>query len=192
MADSILITGAKRGIGLEMTRRAAAAGHYMTTACCTPDLADELNSLAANSGDKISFISVKVRDEESIRVVAAKVRNLDLIVCNAGTLKTRGGLNYDSHTTENVAEPLITIAASIFLTIRHFTSNLKNNSAPRIAVISSQVGSSTHAGTTAIRVNGGSPIYRATEAAATNLARSIALELAAEGIAVGAYHPGWV
>ena len=27
MADSILITGANRGIGLEMTRQAAAAGH---------------------------------------------------------------------------------------------------------------------------------------------------------------------
>ena len=36
------------------------------------------------------------------------------------------------------------------------------------------------------------PIYRATKAAATNLARSMALELADDGIAVGAYHPGWV
>lgn len=192
MADSILITGANRGIGLEMTRQAAAAGHYVTAACRTPDMADELNSLAANSGDKISVIGVEVRDEESIRAAAAKVGNLDLIVCNAGTLKTRGGLNDDSHTTENISESLMTNIAGVFFTIRHFTSNLKNSSAPRIAVISSQVGSSTHAGTTAIRVNGGSPIYRATKAAATNLARSVALELAAEGIAVGAYHPGWV
>ena len=35
-------------------------------------------------------------------------------------------------------------------------------------------------------------MYRATKAAATNLARSMALELADQGIAVGAYHPGWV
>ena len=66
MADSILITGANRGIGLEMTRQAAAAGNYVTAACRTPDMADELNSLAANSGDKISVIGVEVRDEESV------------------------------------------------------------------------------------------------------------------------------
>ncbi len=52
-------------------------------------------------------------------------------------------------------------------------------------MISSQMGSSARAGSNA-------PIYRATKAAATNLARSMALELADDGIAVGAYHPGWV
>ena len=36
------------------------------------------------------------------------------------------------------------------------------------------------------------PIYRASKAAATNLARSMAAELAPQGVAVGAYHPGWV
>ena len=35
-------------------------------------------------------------------------------------------------------------------------------------------------------------IYRASKAAATNLARSLAIELAPRKIAVGAYHPGWV
>jgi NAD(P)-dependent dehydrogenase (short-subunit alcohol dehydrogenase family) len=35
-------------------------------------------------------------------------------------------------------------------------------------------------------------LYRASKAAATNLARNLAAELAGRGIAVGAYHPGWV
>jgi NAD(P)-dependent dehydrogenase (short-subunit alcohol dehydrogenase family) len=35
-------------------------------------------------------------------------------------------------------------------------------------------------------------MYRASKAAATNLARSLAVELASQNIAVGAYHPGWV
>ena len=39
MADRILITGANRGIGLEMTRQAAAAGHQVTAACRKPDKA---------------------------------------------------------------------------------------------------------------------------------------------------------
>jgi NAD(P)-dependent dehydrogenase (short-subunit alcohol dehydrogenase family) len=40
--------------------------------------------------------------------------------------------------------------------------------------------------------NGGSYIYRASKAAATNLGRNLATDLAPRGIAVGIYHPGWV
>ncbi|MDC3234497.1 SDR family NAD(P)-dependent oxidoreductase [Candidatus Puniceispirillum sp.] len=42
------------------------------------------------------------------------------------------------------------------------------------------------------RAGSNAPIYIASKAAATNLARSLAIELAPRGIAVGAYHPGWV
>jgi len=185
MADHILITGANRGIGLEMTGQAATAGHHVTAACRTPHEADELNVLAANSGGRITVIGIEVRDEGSVRAAAAGVGGLDLVVCNAGTLNARGGLTDPGHTPENIAESLMTNIAGVFFTARHFAGHLECSAAPRIAVISSQMGSSERAGTTA-------PIYRATKAAATNLVRSIALELADDGIAVGAYHPGWV
>jgi NAD(P)-dependent dehydrogenase (short-subunit alcohol dehydrogenase family) len=42
------------------------------------------------------------------------------------------------------------------------------------------------------RAPGGSYIYRASKAAATNLGRNLATDLAPRGIAVGIYHPGWV
>jgi NAD(P)-dependent dehydrogenase (short-subunit alcohol dehydrogenase family) len=42
------------------------------------------------------------------------------------------------------------------------------------------------------RAPGGAYIYRASKAAATNLARNLAVDLKPRGIAVGAYHPGWV
>ncbi len=42
------------------------------------------------------------------------------------------------------------------------------------------------------RAPGGSYIYRASKAAALNLGRNLAADLAPEGIAVGIYHPGWV
>ena len=184
MTDRILITGANRGIGLEMTRQAAAAGHHVTAACRTPGSADALNELAAGH-DNVTVIGMEVRDEDSVRAAAATVGGLDLIICNAGTLNARGGLTDPGHTPENIAESLMTNIAGVFFTARHFAGHLKGSAAPRIAVISSQMGSSERAGTTA-------PIYRATKAAATNLARSMALELAEDGIAVGAYHPGWV
>ena len=82
MADRILITGANRGIGLEMTRQAAAAGHQVTAACRKPDKADELNALAADSSGRITVIGMEVRDEDSVRAAAAHVGGLDLVVCN--------------------------------------------------------------------------------------------------------------
>ena len=42
------------------------------------------------------------------------------------------------------------------------------------------------------RAPGGAYVYRASKAAALNVARNLSRDLARDGIAVGAYHPGWV
>ena len=197
MPQRILITGANRGIGLEMTRQALARGDSVTAACRTPDRADALNALAGGHDGRLAVIAMEAREEDSVRSAAAACGPLDLIVANAGTLNARGGLTDPGHTQDNIAESLMTNVAGVFFTARHFLVRLHDGAAarqegthghdmpPRIAVISSQMGSSERAGTTA-------PLYRATKAAATNLARSMALELAGDGIAVGAWHPGWV
>ena len=62
----------------------------------------------------------------------------------------------------------------------HYPAVTAASTPGKFAVISSQMGSSTRSGTSA-------PIYRASKAAATNLARSLALELAPDGVAVGAW-----
>ena len=193
MTQRILITGANRGIGLEMTRGALARGDVVSAACRTPDKAAALDELAAAHGDALTIIGLEARCEASVQAAAAALAApLDLVVANAGTMNARGGLTDPGHTEENIADSLMTNIAGVFFTARHFLAHLKAGAdtraggiIPRIAVISSQMGSSERAGTTA-------PIYRATKAAATNLARSMALELADDGIAVGAWHPGWV
>jgi NAD(P)-dependent dehydrogenase (short-subunit alcohol dehydrogenase family) len=63
--------------------------------------------------------------------------------------------------------------------------NLRQGKQSRIAIISSQMGSST-------RASGGSYIYRASKAAAVNLGRNLARDLVSEHIVLGIYHPGWV
>ena len=193
MTQRILITGANRGIGLEMTRRALARGDSVIAACRVPDKAAALDELAAAHGDALTIIGLEARSEASVQAAAAALAApLDLVVANAGTMNARGGLTDAGHTEDNIADSLMTNIAGVFFTARHFLANLQAGAdsraagiIPRIAVISSQMGSSERAGTNA-------PIYRATKAAATNLARSMALELAGDGIAVGAYHPGWV
>ena len=192
MTQRILITGANRGIGLEMTTQALARGDTVIAACRTPENATALDDLAAAHGEALTIIRMEAREEASVQAAAAIAGPIDLLVANAGTMNARGGLTDAGHTQDNIADSLMTNIAGVFFTARHFLANLKNGAAdrdagiiPRIAVMSSQMGSSERAGTSA-------PIYRATKAAATNLARSMALELAEDGIAVGAYHPGWV
>ena len=115
-------------------------------------------------------------------------------------MNARGGLTDPGHTQDNIAESLMTNIAGVYFTVRAFlphllmTAETKTTDSDttkadamigRIAIISSIMGSQTLSAANA-------PIYRASKAAATNLARSFAVELAPRGIAVGAYHPGWV
>jgi NAD(P)-dependent dehydrogenase (short-subunit alcohol dehydrogenase family) len=80
---------------------------------------------------------------------------------------------------------MMTNVAGIFFTVRAFLSRLEQAEEPKIAIVSSIMASSE-------RAPGGSYIYRASKAAATNLARNLAIDLKEQGIAVGPYHPGWV
>ncbi len=72
----------------------------------------------------------------------------------------------------------------VFLTVQSLLPNLRAG-AGKIAIIASQMGSST-------RANGGSYIYRASKAAAVESGPQSGVDLATDGIAVGIYHPGWV
>ena len=193
----ILITGANRGIGLEMTRQAAQRADRVIAACRHPDDAAELQKLAAEDGLQIDIIGMDVADYSAVAAAASQIASnitsaLDLVVANAGQMNARGGLQDPGHTQDNIAASLMTNVAGVFFTARHFLPHLRaaasnggTNNVAKLAVISSQMGSSTRAGISA-------PIYRASKAAATNLARSLSLELAPDNIAVGAWHPGWV
>lgn len=190
-ARRVMITGANRGIGLELTRQSAAMGDEVIACCRTPMEATALMALARET-DQISILGLDVRIERDMKPIAVGLgRRLDLLVCNAGVLSGRGGVLDPEQDSRTVEDTLMTNVGGVFFTARHFLPHLlagseERGDAPgRLAIVSSQMGSSTRAGGSAI-------MYRASKAAATNLARSLAVELADRNIAVGAYHPGWV
>jgi NAD(P)-dependent dehydrogenase (short-subunit alcohol dehydrogenase family) len=82
------------------------------------------------------------------------------------------------------ADSFATNVAGVFHTVQAFLPQLRA-ARGKVAIISSAMGSDN-------RAPGGSYIYRASKAAALNLGRNLATDLAHEGIAVGIYHPGWV
>ncbi|MEM6441541.1 MAG: SDR family NAD(P)-dependent oxidoreductase [Pseudomonadota bacterium] len=175
----ILVTGASRGIGAEMTRQALARG-------------DEVVAVVRHFGSEVpQGAERRVADVTSPEALAGLARGLeggaplDLLICNAGVYEGRGRIGDPVFPADAWARTFAANVAGVFLTAEALLPLMR---APggKIAVISSRMGSN------AASRSGGSYIYRASKAAATNLASNLALDLADRGIAVGAYHPGWV
>ena len=179
MAKTTLITGANRGIGLEMARQAAARGDRVLAGTRKPNV-PELHGI-----EGVEVLTFDVSDADALAAVAAKTGPIDLLICNAGQLRARGGLDDPEHTREVWDSVLTTNITGVLFTVRAFLPRLAEAPGAKIAVLSSIMASSE-------RAPGGSYLYRASKAAATNLARNLAVDLKDQGIAVGAYHPGWV
>ncbi|SIN81662.1 SDR family oxidoreductase [Vannielia litorea] len=171
-----LVTGASRGIGLELARRLTAHGPVIGT--CR-DAAPEVDGLA--------WAQVEMTDPAAIAALPDHLEGapLERLVCNAGIYPDKGQNLATGFPPEMWAESFAVNVTAAFLAVQALLPNLRAATAPRIALISSQMASDT-------RAPGGSYIYRASKAALLNLGRNLAADLKHEGIAVGIYHPGWV
>jgi NAD(P)-dependent dehydrogenase (short-subunit alcohol dehydrogenase family) len=186
MPKTTLITGANRGIGLAMARLATKRGDRVLAAARRPGAALALADLARRNRN-VSVLNLDVTDPEEMAAAAAAIEDapIDLLICNAGQYVARGGFDDPEYTYDAWHTMMMTNVAGIFFTVRAFLPRLARAAEPKIAIVSSIMASSE-------RAPGGSYIYRASKAAATNLARNLAIDLKEQGVAVGAYHPGWV
>ncbi|MEM1160429.1 MAG: SDR family oxidoreductase [Pseudomonadota bacterium] len=177
MAQTTVICGASRGIGLEMARQASARGDVVFATARRPS--DELDAVSA------TVLTCDVTDEASLKAAAAAIAGpVDLLVCNAGIFRGRGGMDAEDTGADAWAEVLMTNVAGPFLAVRAFLPKMRQPG-DSVAIVSSIMASSGQA-------PGGAYLYRASKAGATNVARNLASDLQHQGIAVGAYHPGWV
>ena len=167
----VLVTGASRGIGRALHDLYAERG------------AAVIGTARAPEG---GMMRLDVADPASHAALARALegRALEVVVCNAGVNPDRGMALAD-YTAEVMAASFAVNATGVLLTVRALMPNLRAGARPRVAIVSSQLGSSEIA-------SGGSYAYRASKAAATNIGRNLAVDLARDGIAVGVYHPGWV
>ena len=168
---TIVITGASRGIG------AGLAEYYRAQGV----------DVAGTSRSPMADITLDVTLPRSHTDMAAALgdKAVELLVCNAGVYLDKGDDIESGYGADLWAQSFATNVTGVFLSIQALLPHLRRANNPRIAIISSQMGSSEIA-------SGSSYIYRSSKAAALNLGRNLAVDLKAEGIAVGIYHPGWV
>jgi len=187
VADTAMITGANRGIGLEFVRQYAANGWTVIATARDPATAKDLTALAAKNA-KIKVEKLDVADPASIGALAAKYKGqpIDVLVNNAGAFgerqaQTFGSLDLDAFRdvmTVNVFGPLKVSEA--------FAGNVAAGRQKKIAVISSELGSIA-------KNRGSSALYYGSSKAAVNyVMKALADHMRGQGISVGIYMPGGV
>lgn len=177
---TILITGAGRGLGLELARQYAQAG--WTVIGTVRDDAGEvaLAKLGARA------LSVDVTDFPAVKRLAQALGGapLDVLLCNAGVIGRRGAGfgSFDFADWEAMLRVNLLGAAAV---IEALAGNVAASGRKTIAVMSSRLGSIAE-------TSGMTLPYAASKAALNLLARGLAATLAPRGIVVVALSPGWV
>jgi NAD(P)-dependent dehydrogenase (short-subunit alcohol dehydrogenase family) len=183
---TVLITGASRGLGLELACQYADDGWRVHATCRRPDDAPALAQLAARHPDAVRVRSLDVADHEQLQRFAAALDEpaLDLVISNAGWSR-RGPTLADVHYAD--FELAMRINAYATLTLAQlFEDRLAASRLRTLVAISSQMGS------IAENRAGGRYVYRSSKAALNMVVRSLAIDLAPRGIVVACLHPGWV
>lgn len=194
MKKSILISGANRGIGLELVKQYSAAGWQVYAACRAPELASELAKLAGGvaegSAGAIQVLPLDVSSEASLAAAGQMLKGeaLDILFSNAGVYgptKAAGAAlgAIDTEAWEQVFR--VNTVAPLKL-VETFLPCLEKGEEKKIAMMSSKMGS------IADNTSGGSYIYRSTKAALNAVTRSLAMDLSDRGFKVVCLHPGWV
>ncbi len=187
--QTILITGANRGIGLELTRQLLKDDSHIFASCRRPERADALKQLAQEQADRVTILPLDIDDDSSISgalaAVAAKTEALDLLVNNAGVSGDEQGRVMGQMTALGVSQVVSTNAVSPLILTQAFRGLLKEGANPRVVMISSGMGSLQ-------RADGSSYAYRMSKAAMNMAARVLAFDSAMSGVTTVTVNPGWV
>ena len=185
--QTVLITGANRGLGLEFCRQYADAGWRVLACCRNPAEAPALNRLADHY-TSLQIETLDVADFAQIDALSARLADakVDVLINNAGVYRDtqdRGFGNLDYQAWEmtlrvNTQAPVKMAEA--------FLPQLEHSDKKLIVAISSLMGSMTD------NTSGGSIFYRSSKAALNAAMKSLAIDLNPYSVGVLIFHPGWV
>lgn len=182
---TILITGANRGIGLELTRRYLDNGDSVIACCRAPKKASDLQELK-QAGATIEVHALEVTDSGTIAALkdAIGTRPIDILINNAGVIGPNRQSVMDMD-FDGFLEALNINTLAPLRMLQAFLPNLKAATQPKAITISSRMGSFTSIGTDRVA-------YRTSKSAVNRLMFAAAGDLKPDGIVVAVMHPGWV
>jgi NAD(P)-dependent dehydrogenase (short-subunit alcohol dehydrogenase family) len=180
---TVLITGANRGIGLELARQYHAAGWNVIGTARDPDAAKELEGL----GEDVSVAALDVTDRGSIQSLAKWLgdRPIDLLINNAG-VGDGGESSVPKIDAKKLAHVMQVNAIGPMLVTQALLPSLRAGKGRLIVSVTSVLGSIED------NTGGGYYGYRESKAALNMFMRSLAAELRSEKFICIPIHPGWV
>ena len=175
--STILISGAARGLGLELARQYAADGWRVI---------GTVRDAKARLPDGVEVHVADVTQPEQIRTVAKALKGtaLDILFCNAGIIGKRGMAlgSFDYASWDEVLRVNVLGAAAL---AEAFVDHVAASERKVIAMMSSRLGSIAEA-------SGMTLPYATSKAALNMLVKGLAATLGAKGVRVVALSPGWV
>lgn len=183
-----LVTGANRGIGLEVCRQLAEQGFTVLLGSRNKAKGEAAVQAAGQTASAIQSVQLDVTDRQSIErlrvLVEQQFGQLDVLVNNAAIL-------YDTWQQASsadlavVQQALDTNLFGAWRMCEAFLPLLRRSQHGRIVNVSSEAGSLAS-------MSGGTPAYSGSKTALNALTRMLAGELRNTGILVNSVCPGWV
>ncbi|HEU0030285.1 MAG TPA: SDR family oxidoreductase [Kofleriaceae bacterium] len=178
----VVVTGANRGIGLELARQLRARGDTVDAGVRDPAHAPELHAIAG-----VRVHRVDVTDQATVDALATALDGaaIDLVINNAGVY----GGSRQSLRGVDFADALHTFDINALGALRvslALLPHVRRGQGKKLVHVTSGMGSIEDNGT------GGFYAYRMSKAALNMMSRSLAVDLRPEGIASYVINPGWV
>ncbi len=183
---TILITGANRGIGLELSEQFAQDGWQVLACCRNPADATQLQTLGERDPD-IEIFALDVTDQQQISELAEQLadRPIDILLCNAGIYGPRGA-GFGAVDARDWLQVLEVNTVAPLMLAQALVAQVAASQQKLVAVMSSKMGSIAN------NSGGGQYIYRSSKTAVNQVVKSLSIDLAERGISAITLHPGWV
>ncbi|ELR11475.1 Short chain oxidoreductase [Acanthamoeba castellanii str. Neff] len=202
-----LVTGASRGIGLQLVKELLGEGYAVVATCRAPATSTGLQDLlhTRQRGRLLGVVPLDVSDGRSVTAALATVTgelgltSLDVLINNAGVATAKHpdepvleatAEDMQSVFTTNVVGPMLVTQTFYPLLLASSSSSSLASALPKVVNVSSRMGSISLYQDIS-RGGATSASYRVSKAALNMLTKCFAVEHADECIHI-AIHPGWV
>ena len=197
MNKNLIVTGANRGVGLELVKQSLTAGDHVFAGCRYPHQAESLLRLKRDFGELLDILPLDVTCESSIHYFVSQVdRTVDVLINNAGIYGPKapagegmeefaGPALSDINTSDWLEVLNVNTVAPLMMT-RAVLPLMREESDKKIVMVSTMMGSIGD------KDYGGAYIYSSSKAALNMVGKTLHNELDPAGYHVVMVHPGWV